>query len=134
MDAQLSSLCVYEDFLPTIEVLKQLWYQTAVVSNLSKPYSYPLIHLVPKNTFTYKLLSYEIGMQKPDKQIFDHLKKISWYESDEIVMVGDSFSSDVQWAKNVGIDSVHIDRSSLWIIYHDGYVSISSLKQLLEIL
>jgi hypothetical protein len=24
MDAQLSSLCVYEDFLPTIEVLKQL--------------------------------------------------------------------------------------------------------------
>lgn len=134
MDAQLSSLYVYEDFLPTINVLKQLWYQTAVVSNLSKPYSYPLHHLIPKNTFDYKILSYEVGRQKPDQQIFDYLKNISWYESDEIVMVGDSFSSDVQWANNAGIDAIHIDRSSPWIVYHNGYVSISSLKQLLEIL
>jgi HAD superfamily hydrolase (TIGR01549 family) len=134
MDTQLSSLSVYEDFLPTVNILKQLWYETAVVSNLTKPYSYPLKHLIPQNTFDYKVLSYVVGMQKPNRQIFDYLKNISWYRSDEIIMVGDSFSSDVQWAKNADIDSVHIDRTSEWIVYHDEYISISTLKQLLEIL
>lgn len=134
MNTQLSSLFVYEDFLPTIDTLKQLWYTTAVVSNLSKPYSYPLLHLIPHHTFDYKILSYEVGMQKPDKQIFDYLKNISWYPSDEIVMVGDSFSSDIIWAKNAGIDPIHIDRSSEWIVYHKDYVSISTLAQLLSLL
>lgn len=134
MDAQLSSLFVYEDFLPTIDTLKQLWYKTAVVSNLSKPYTYPLLYLIPQNTFDYQILSYAVGMQKPDKQIFDHLKNVSWYGSDEILMVGDSFSSDVQGAKNAGIDAVHIDRSSGWIFYHKDYISISTLEQLLKIL
>jgi len=134
MDAQLSSLFIYEDFLPTIDTLKQQWYQTAVVSNLSKPYTYPLTHLIPHDTFDYKILSYDVGMQKPDKQIFDHLKHISWYGSDEIVMVGDSFSSDVKWAKNADIDAIHVDRSSEWILYHKEHISISTLKQLLELL
>ncbi len=134
LDNQLSSLFVYEDFLPTLTTLKQLWYKTAVVSNLTKPYIYPLLHLIPPYTFDYKILSYELGMQKPDKQIFDHLKYISWYGSDEIIMVGDSFSSDVQWAKNAGIDAIHVDRYSEWIVYHKGHISISALKQLLQIL
>jgi putative hydrolase of the HAD superfamily len=134
MDTQLSSLYIYEDFLPTVETLKQLWYTTAVVSNLSKPYIYPLTHLIPQTTFDYKILSYDVGMQKPDKQIFDHLIHLSWYRSDEIIMVGDSFSSDVQGAKNAGIDPIHIDRFSSWIRYHKNHISISTLKQLLSLL
>lgn len=134
MNIQLSSLSLFDDFLPTITSLKQQWYVTAVISNLSKPYSYPLVHLIPKNTFDYKVLSYEVGMQKPDRKIFDHLKIISWYSSDEIVMVGDSLKSDIQWAKNAAIDPIRIDRSSERIIYHQWYISISTLKQLLDIL
>ena len=93
-----------------------------------------MTHLIPHDTFDYKILSYDVGMQKPDKQIFDHLKHISWYGSDEIVMVGDSFSSDVKWAKNADIDAIHVDRSSEWILYHKEHISISTLKQLLELL
>ncbi len=49
-------------------------------------------------------------------------------------MVGDSFSSDVKWAKNACIDAIHVDRSSEWIRYHKEHISISALKQLLELL
>ena len=134
IDAQLSSLSLYDDFLPTIDILRKKWYKTAVVSNLSKPYSYPLTNLVSKDMFDYKILSYEVGMQKPDRNIFDYLKKISWYGSDEIIMVGDSLKSDVQWAKNADIQPVHIDRFSNGLVYHADYISISTLKQLLGIL
>lgn len=131
---QLSSASLYEDFLPMITSLKHQWYATAVISNLSKPYSYPLSHLIPKDTFDYKVLSYEVGAKKPDRKIFDRLKIISWYSSDEIVMVGDSLKSDIQWAKNAAIDPIRIDRSSERILYHQWYISISTLKQLLDIL
>ncbi len=131
---QFDSLSLYEDFLPTIQVLKQQWYATAVLSNLSKPYSYPLMHLIPKNTFDYQSLSYQVGAKKPDRKIFDHLKNISWYRSDEIVMVGDNLLSDVEWAKNAGIAPVHLDRTSNGIMYYNEYVRISRLDQLLKIL
>lgn len=134
MDFQLSSLSVYEDFLPTIDILKRLWYKTAVVSNLSKPYSYPLTHLIPKDTFDYTLLSYNVGMQKPDTQIFNHLKTLSWYSWNQIVMVGDSLKSDIEWAIHADIQAIHIDRNSEWIIQHKNYVSISTLRQLIDIL
>ena len=134
LDTQLSSLFVYKDFLSTINTLKQWWYTTAVISNLSKPYSYPLTNLIPQDTFDYKILSYQVGKQKPDRKIFDYLKTISWYRSDEMVMVGDSFVSDIQWAKNADIAPIHIDRRSSWILLCKGCVSISTLEQLLEIL
>lgn len=131
---QFESLSLYEDFLPTIEFLKQQWYATAVLSNLSKPYSYPLTHLIPKDTFDYTILSYELGIKKPDKKIFDYLKHVSWYTSEEIVMVGDNLHADIEWANKANIQAIHIDRTSDWILYHKEYISISALKQLLEIL
>lgn len=131
---QFPTMSLYDDFLPTIEHLKLSWYRTAVVSNLSKPYSYPLTCLVPKDTFDYKILSYEVGARKPDIKIFDNLKKISWYKSDEIVMVGDSLKSDVVWAQHAGIQPIHIDRASDSIVYHSNYITISTLLELSDVL
>lgn len=131
---QLDSITLYPDFISTIYLLRAKWYRTAVVSNLSKPYEYPLTHLLPKDIFDYKILSFEVGSIKPNIQIFQKLKDISWLQSDDIVMVGDSLSSDVQWAKNADIDPIHIDRTSSWIIYHKEHISISVLNQLLHIL
>lgn len=133
VEKQISSLYIYKDFLPTLEKLKMDWYRTAVVSNLSKPYTYPLTNLIPLDTFDYQILSYAVGMQKPDKKIFDLLATISGCTPNEIVMVGDSLSSDILWAKNAGIDAIHIDRTSLAIQTRDWYTSISTLSQLLEI-
>lgn len=133
LEKQISSLYVYEDFLPTIETLKMNGYRTAVISNLSKPYIYPLTNLIPPHTFDYHILSYKVGMQKPDKKIFDLLTTVSNYSANDIVMVGDSLSSDILWAKNAGIDAIHIDRASLAIQPCDWYISISTLSQLLEL-
>ncbi len=134
IDQQLSSLSLYPDFLPAVEVLKEKWYELAVVSNLSKPYTFPLTHLLQKDIFDYKILSFEVWIKKPDIWIFQKLQCISWLHTDDIVMVGDSLLSDVQWAKHAGIDPIHIDRTSEWIQYHGEYISISTLMQLLEVL
>ena len=130
--SQLSSLLLYDDFLPTIKTLKQRWYTTAVVSNLSKPYILPITHFIPKNTFDYHILSFKVWEIKPNKKIFHHLKDISWYASDDIVMVGDSIPSDVQWAKNADIDPIHIQRNQSLIKKNVDYIQISRLSELLD--
>ncbi len=130
---EVDSVCLYPETLSVLSDLKNKWYELAAVSNLAVPYIQSLDRLLP-HTFHYEILSSEVGVCKPDVKIFDCLKNISWYHSDEILMVGDDLTSDVQWAKNEGIDPVRIDRKSLWITYHKDHISISSLEQLLEIL
>ena len=81
--------------------------------------------------FKHIVLSEEVGMQKPDPRIFEYALRINGISADEAVMVGDSYSSDIQGAKNAGIDQIWLTRDSgtdtATHIIHD-------IRQLLEIL
>jgi len=131
---QLASIFIYDDFLPTIDFLKKNWYQTAVVSNLSKPYAYPLNHLWCKWAFDYQILSFDVWETKPNIWIFQQLQKKSWISPEHTIMVWDSFSSDVKWAHNAWIYPFHLVRSSSWIQDKWRYTQISTLEDLKEIL
>ncbi|EKD24827.1 MAG: HAD superfamily hydrolase [uncultured bacterium (gcode 4)] len=130
---EINSVWLFPETSSVLFALKERWYKIAAISNIAQPYIESLNTLLP-HTFDYEVLSCNVGLIKPDKKIFDCLKNISWYHADQIVMVGNSLSSDVQGAKNADIDPVHVNRASSWIIQHKGYISISSLEQLLDIL
>ncbi len=130
---EIDSVSLFPEVTSVLSELKNRGYKIAAISNLAQPYIEPLNILLP-HVFHYEVLSCEVWLIKPDKKIFDCLKNISWYHEDQILMVGDSFSSDVQWAKGAGIAPVHLNRNSEWIKYCDAYISISTLQQLLEIL
>jgi 2-haloacid dehalogenase len=52
-------------------------------------------------------ISGELGISKPDPQIFDHtLVAMQVADRSEVVMVGDSLPSDIAGAANAGIDSI----------------------------
>lgn len=131
-----SELASVQLFLETTAVLSELkhrWYKLGAVSNLSPPYIEPLEKLLP-HTFDYEIFSCDVGVKKPDKKIFECLETLSWCNHDEIVMIGDSIISDLQWAKNAGISPIRINRKSFWIARHTDHISISTLEQLLDIL
>ena len=55
--------------------------------------------------FSNILISEDIGIAKPDKRFFDEVfKVINCAEKSQILLVGDSLSSDIQGANNAGID------------------------------
>lgn len=134
INKQLASIFIYDDFLPTIDFLKKNWYQTAVVSNLSKPYAYPLTHLSWKWKFDYEILSFQVWATKPNIWIFQQLQNKSGIAPENTIMVWDSFSSDVKWAHNAWIYPFHLVRSSTWIQDKWRYTQISTLEDLKEIL
>lgn len=132
-------ILLYPEFLDTIQYLKSKWYQTAVISNLAKPYEEPLKNLIPWWTFNYKALSFDIWTTKPNPKIFEHIKNISWIDYNKMVFVWDSMWSDVIWAGDLWIKPIYINRrhnlspenlEKRWI----NYIQISTLNQLKDIL
>lgn len=57
--------------------------------------------------FDVVAISGELGISKPDPQIFDHtLAAMKVGDRSEVVMIGDSLPSDIAGASNAGIDSI----------------------------
>ncbi len=129
---------LFPEVLETLKYIKSKWYQTAVVSNLSKDYAEPLHRLIPKWNFDYEILSFDVWAVKPDPKIYEYLKSLSWIDFKDMIMIWDSLKSDVMWSNNVWITPVHLNRSEEWIkeVHKKwiNFIQISTLADLKEIL
>ena len=129
---------LFPETLEALKYIKDRWYQTAVVSNLSKDYAEPLYKLIPEWDFDYEVLSFDVWANKPDPKIYEYLKSLSWIDFKDIIMIWDSLKSDVIWSHNVWIAPIHLDRSEEWIkeVHKKwiDFIQISTLADLKEIL
>lgn len=129
---------LFPETLEALKYIKSKWYQTAVVSNLSKDYAEPLYKLIPEWIFDYEVLSFDVWAAKPDPKIYEYLKSLSWIDFQDIIMIGDSLKSDVVWSSNVWITPIHLNRDDEWIkeVHKKwiDFIQISTLADLKEIL
>jgi HAD superfamily hydrolase (TIGR01493 family) len=130
---ELDSIVPYPDTISTLEKVKQQGYKTACVSNLAQPYVDP-VHKQLSGLFDYELFSCEEQLKKPDPALFQHLAEISGIPTQEMAMVGNSLKSDVKGAKLSQMQGILIDRKNAGIQQYPGYLSISCLSDLLEVL
>ena len=56
------------------------------------------------------VVSSEVGMEKPDKEIFIHALNIAGITGAESIYIGDNYYDDTLGARNVGMDSIIINR------------------------
>ena len=64
-----------------------------------------------KDCFSHIVLSEEVGCQKPNPRIFEEALRMNGLQAEEVVMIGDSWNSDIQGAINAGIDQIWIRNS-----------------------
>lgn len=58
------------------------------------------------DTFEHVIISEEVGCKKPDREIFENaFSKLRITEKSNVLMVGDSLTSDIQGGNNYGIDT-----------------------------
>ena len=111
-------LGLYDDTRKVLELLRDKGYSLVVVSNM-----YPITTDKVRRQFGDLLsffevvnLSSEIGMRKPNKDIFlDALEKLNNCVDEEILpedvlMVGDNLVKDFEASQNCGMKAVLIDR------------------------
>lgn len=64
-----------------------------------------------KDCFSHIVLSEEVGCQKPNPRIFEEALRMNGLQAEDVVMIGDSWNSDIQGAINAGIDQIWIRKS-----------------------
>jgi len=82
------------------------------------------------------IISEEVGVSKPDKQIFDHAFGEMGCTPYETLMIGDSLSSDYQGALNVGMDFcwINFEDHLLPIEFPKPQYEVKSVSELLKLL
>lgn len=93
------------------EMLEELSkkYHLAIVANAITTVSIlALEKLDLAKYFDYIILSRDLGVRKPDPEIFIYALRSMWIKAGETVHVGDSLMDDVQGAKDAGMHTVWI--------------------------
>ncbi len=106
---ELNSIIVYDEVVKTLEALKKE-YKLFLISNLASPYKEPIFSNGLDQYFEEMIFSCDCGFLKPEIDIFKKVENITQCKANEILMVGDSFKSDVMGAKSVGWNYLKINR------------------------
>jgi putative hydrolase of the HAD superfamily len=59
--------------------------------------------------FQHVIISEIVGINKPDKAIFEHALKLAGAEKHESLMIGDSLEADIYGALNFGMDAIYFN-------------------------
>ena len=93
-----------------------------------------------RDCFSHIVLSEEVGCQKPNARIFEEALRQNGLQAEDVVMIGDSWNSDIQGAINAGIDQIWIRKNkeqgtkSLDTIEQTATHIVQSLSEVMEIL
>ncbi len=107
-------------------------YPLTVVSNgFSEVQYYKFEHSGLKPYLRHIVISEEVGINKPQAGIFEEALRRNGVGKDEAVMIGDSYSSDIEGAKNAGIDQIWLNPHHL---EGEATYQVSELAEVLTIL
>ena len=129
------TICFCDDSYELIKSFKDRVKQYAVTNGTKIAQDKKLVKSGLIDLFDDIFISEEVGYEKPDIRFFEHVwAKIGAYKPDEVMIVGDSLTSDMQGGNNAGIVCCWYNpkrannNSCLKIDYE-----ITNLNQILEI-
>jgi HAD superfamily hydrolase (TIGR01509 family) len=105
---------ITNDVKEVLSTLKKKGLKLGLVTdNHSADWAYHLLHKFDLEPFFDSIVvSSQIGIRKPHKQIFLHCLKLLNVSNHDSIFVGDSLSHDIQGAENADIKSVWLNRKS----------------------
>ncbi|CAL2095707.1 HAD family hydrolase [Tenacibaculum sp. 190524A02b] len=109
---ELDSIVVYTEVIDVLQSLKDD-FRIFMISNLASPYRKPVFSNNLDQYFEEMIFSCDVGFLKPNKEIFKEIEKITGNKPNEILMIGDSFKSDIIGAKNMGWNYLKISRNNI---------------------
>lgn len=107
--ASRSSISLYPGVEEYLKKLAELGKDVYILSNAQRSYTWPEIQMFGLDKLTKGIiLSSDYGVMKPDKAIFEILLRKFSLEREDVLMHGDSLTSDVEGAKNAGMQCIHL--------------------------
>ncbi|MDZ4481526.1 HAD family hydrolase [Bacillus cereus] len=120
---------IYQDVDFVLGQLRKNGYSLCLISNLMSPYKKIVTNLKLKKWFEGIFYSCEVGYKKPDVRIFQFSMESTKVNSNEVVLVGDNWKSDILGALENDINVIFVNRDEKGVPNH---LIKNGLKGLLE--
>jgi len=103
-----ANINIYKFAIPLLKQLREKGYKTGLLTNSS----IFIYRTIKENTklldyIDYPLFSFQVGTVKPDPIIYLEMQRIANLKNKEILMIGDTYSKDVQAPKELGWNAIH---------------------------
>lgn len=109
-----SRIVLYDDVIPVLSGLKQEGFTVGLITNIEYDMEPLLRELGLSPILDLVATSREVGVAKPDPEIFRFALERAGTDPDDSVHVGDSYTVDVEGARAVGINAILIDRHEVY--------------------
>ena len=103
---------IYDDTVTAIEELARRNVQSLIVSNHVWRLPEIVEGLGVSSHFRGVITSARIGVRKPHPAIFEAALELAGSRPDETIVVGDSYTHDIEGARSIMLDSILIDRTN----------------------
>jgi HAD superfamily hydrolase (TIGR01549 family) len=110
IQAKIDSVQLYPETISVLKTLKNNGLKLGLISNSAFNYKIPFYKLGLDKYFDIVIFSFEVGLQKPDPEIYKLLLDNLKIKPDEAIMVGDKFLEDVQAPQELGIKGILCSR------------------------
>lgn len=100
--------CLLPDAAEVVRYLAAKYPLTIISNGFKEVQYYKFEHSGLAPYFTHTLISEEVGINKPQPEIFRIALQRNGISADEAIMIGDSYTSDIAGAKAAGIDQIWI--------------------------
>ncbi|WP_293798883.1 HAD family hydrolase [uncultured Bosea sp.] len=107
LQAEITSVQLRDGIADIWKKLQREGIKIGICSNLAMPYGPPLIACLPSAPDAL-VLSYEVGLAKPDPAIFHLVCERLGFAAQEILFVGDTQSADIDGPRAIGMPAIHI--------------------------
>ncbi|WNJ17387.1 HAD family hydrolase [Pontibacter sp. G13] len=107
--SELKSITLYEDVEESLTQLSGM-FPLYLLSNVAAPFVSPFYQLGLDRWIKQAFFSCEMGLRKPAPAAFEHVLNTLELEPDDVLMVGDSFISDVKGAQVAGMKGLWLNR------------------------
>ena len=101
--------CLMPDAAEVVRYLAAKYPLTIISNGFKEVQYYKFEHSGLASCFTHTLISEEVGINKPQPEIFRIALERNGITAEEAVMIGDSYTSDIAGAKAAGIDQIWIN-------------------------
>ncbi len=107
-----SSAVLYPETKDFLDELRKKDLKLGLISNLAFPFKKPFFELGLDKYFDNVLFSCEIGLIKPDPNLYQRMIDLFSIDASQILMVGDNLYADFNGPKAIGINAILLDRTS----------------------
>ena len=125
---------LYDDVPPVLRELAERGIKIGLISNSHRPLASFAEHFELDGLISAAISSAEHGYLKPHPSIFEAAMQLTGVNASESVMVGDSFTHDIEGARRVGMRGVLVHRGDGEPDVTGGVPVIRDLAELLPLI